>query len=177
VTALILRGAALPQAQAPPPIAGVTGTLALEGTVDKTYAGANAIVVKATDGIEHLFHLTKRTMLHGGDEADSAFRGLTEGTRVIVHYAVNGGEQTAVEVDRLGRGGLREMRGVVTRVDRNAKRLSIRLADGKTETLQLTDRASRDVGEEVGNAATLVVYYANDGGRKVAHYFRTIGAD
>src|SRR4051812_43405642 len=38
-------------AQEPPPISGVTGTLALEGAVDKTYAGGNAIIVKATDGI------------------------------------------------------------------------------------------------------------------------------
>ena len=177
VAVLLLGGPAIGAAQQPPPIAGVTGTVALEGTVDKAYAGANAIVVKAADGIEHLFHFTKRTVVHGAAATDEAFNGLEAGTRVVVHYAVEAGGTTAVEVDRIGDDGMREMRGVVTRVDRGAKRLSIGLADGSNETLQLSECAARDVGQDVGDAATVVVYYTDEGGRKLAHYFGKIHED
>jgi hypothetical protein len=166
-------------AQEPPPIPGVTGTLALEGTVDKTYAGGNAIIVKATDGIEHLFHFTKRTAVHGAAEAEAAFNGLTAGSRVVVHYAMNDGEKTAVEVDRVAEDGLREMEGVVTHVDRGTRQLSIRLAAGSYETLQLSERAAKNVGKDIDRAtdnATVIVYYAQEGGGKVAHYFRRVPA-
>ena len=172
VCALLVSLPAIVGAQEPPPIAGVTGTLALEGTVEKTYDAANRVIVKATDGIEHLFHFTKRTVVHAANGSDAALNGVSGGSRVVVHYAVDGGEKTAVEVDRIGEGGLRETRGVVTRVDRDAKELSIRLDDGSTETLQLSERAARTVGLDVDDAVTVVVYYADDEGKKVAHYFR-----
>jgi len=170
---IVLWSAAARAAQSPPAIPGTTGTIALDGTVEKTYEGANKIIVAAEDGVEHLFHAGKQTEVHG---AESALNGVAAGMHVVVHYTVEGGENTAVEVDRIGGGGLREVRGVVTSVDRDAKRMSIRLADGTTETLQLTDRAAKDVGADVDAAATVVVYYADGDGRKVAHYFAKIHA-
>jgi hypothetical protein len=157
-----------------PPIPGVTATAALEGTVEKTYAGANAIAVKTVDGIEHLFHFTKRTVVHGAAATDEAFSGLEKGTRVVVHYTGEGGDQTAAEVDRIGDGGLREMRGVVTDLDRAARRLSIRLTDGTRETLQLSDRAARDGDKDVKAGSTIVTYYTYDDGTRVTHYMRAI---
>jgi hypothetical protein len=157
----------------------VTGTIALEGTVNKTYAAAHTIIVKATDGVEHLFHLTSRTVVHGAqDTPDAALTGLKEGSRLVVHYVADGGDTTAVEVDRIGDDGLAAMEGVVTRVDREARTISIRLADGSTETLQLTERAARNVGKDVDGAAVggakVVVYYTDEAGRRVAHYFKRI---
>lgn len=163
-------------AQSPPPIAGVTGTIALDGTVKQTYAAANKIIVAAEDGFEHLFHVGQHTVVHGGGDAES-LGDLAAGMHVVVHYTVEDGETTAVEVDRIGGDGLREMRGVIAYVDRDAKRLSIRLADGTTETLQLSDRAAKDAGADVDDAATVVVYYADHGGQKVAHYFTKIHAN
>lgn len=177
VCALLVSLPAIVGAQEPPPIAGVTGTLALEGTIEKTYDAATTVIVKATDGIEHLFHLAKGTVVHAANGADAALNGVSEGSRVVVHYAVDGGEKTAVEVDRIGEDGLRETRGVVTRVDRDAKELSIRLDDGSTETLHLSERAARTVGLDVHDAATVVVYYVDEDGKKVAHYFKKILAD
>ena len=176
--AALLVTAASASAQTPPPIPGVTGTLALEGTVDKEHSGANTILVKASDGIRHLFHVTDRTTVHGVREVDDSLNGLTHGSRVVVHYAVDGGEKTAVEVDRIADDGLREMQGVVTHIDRHARRLSIRLADGTNETLQLSERAAADLGDDAERAvdkSTVVVYYAEEGGGKVAHYFKKVG--
>jgi hypothetical protein len=179
LAALLLSTSTIAAAQEPPPIAGVTGTLALEGTVDKTYAGANTIVVKAADGVAHLFHFTKRTVVHGATEADASFEELTAGSRVVVHYAAQDTERNAIEVDRIGAYGLREMQGVVTGVDRRAKRLSIRLADGSTETLQLSEHAAGHVGDldRAIDRAIVIVYYVEESGGKVAHYFKQIRQD
>jgi hypothetical protein len=157
----------------------VTGTIALEGTVNKTYAAANTIIVKTMDGVEHLFHFTRRTVVHGAkDTGDAAFSGLVDGSRVVVHYAVDGADKTAVEVDRIDESGLRVMEGVVTRIDREGKTLAIRLADGSTETLRLSERAAGTVGKDVDRAAEdsakVIVYYADEAGHRVAHYFRKI---
>lgn len=163
----------------PPPIGGVTGTIALEGTVDNTYAGAHTVVVKTIDGIEHLFHLTGRTVVHGGTEAaDQALSGLDKGSRVVVHYTVEGDTRTATEVDRIAEDGLHALEGVVTKVDRRATTISIRLADGSRETLRLTERAASDVGKDIDDAAvgtaTVVVYFTGDEGQRVAHYFKRV---
>ena len=160
------RAAPTPESVPPP----------LEGAIDQTYAEANAIVVKTRDGIAHLFHLTKRTVVHPDGKTEEAFSGLTPGTRVVVHYTVDGTGTTAVEVDRIGKDGLHEMSGVVTDVDRGAKQLSLQLADGSHETLELSDRAARSIGKDAGAAATVIVYYSDEGGHKVAHYFRRIDA-
>ena len=165
-------------AQTPPPIPGTTGTLALEGSVDKVYAGAHAALVTAGDGITHLFHFTDRTVVHGArDDARATLDSLSAGSRVVVHYTLDGTTKAAVEIDRIGEDGLAEAEGVVTRIDRQAQRLSIRLADGTTETLQLSERAARDAGlglEREADRAKVIVYYTDDAGKKVAHYFKRV---
>jgi hypothetical protein len=172
----LLAVPALHAGQEPPP---VTGTIALEGTVDQTYKAANAVIVKTVDGVRHLFHLTRKTAVHGSESAGAeALRTIKAGSTVIVHYTAAAGEQTALEVDRVDDKGLKTMQGVVTRVDRAGRKISIRLADGSTQTLRLTERAAIDAGNDVDRAAVdatrVVVYYADEAGQRVAHYFKRI---
>src|ERR1700724_723041 len=95
----LLAVPALHAGQDPPP---VTGTIALEGTVDQTYKAANTVIVKTVDGVRHLFHLTGKTAVHGSESAGAnARRGLKVGTEVVVRYTTDAGGQTALEVDRL----------------------------------------------------------------------------
>ncbi|HZN84858.1 MAG TPA: hypothetical protein VFC01_34965 [Mycobacterium sp.] len=157
-----------------PPIAGVTGSLGLEGTMDKFYGGANTAIVKTADGVRHLLHLTNRTSVHGGKVAADSFSKLEEGSQVVVHYVVEGDRKTALEVDRVGEGGLPAVEGTVTYVDRRAKRLTVRLADGTALALRLTDRAAQDDGKDVDNGSQVIVYYADDSAEWVAHYFRKV---
>ena len=175
---LLLVRAALVAAQPPPPIDGVTGTVALEGEVEKTYAGVNTIVVKTMDGFHHLFHLTDKTVTHGGNAGDDALRGAGEGSRVVVHYTVDGEQKAAQEIDRIGGDGLKTVEGVITKVDRRAQTISIRLADGSRQTLRLTARAAADVGKEIDESAVgtakVVIYFDDGTGRPVAHYFKRI---
>jgi hypothetical protein len=166
-------------AQQPPPIHGVTGTIATEGTVQETYDGASKILVKAADGIERLFHLNRRSTVHSGDAAgDEALRSLKKGTPVVVHYTMEGENLTAEEIDRLGDEGLKQMEGVVTAVNRNERTISIRLADGTGQTLRLSDRAAADVGKEIDRAgdstARVIVYFKDEAGQRVAHYFKRV---
>ena len=165
--------------QQPPPISGVTGTIALEGTVDQTSEAGKTIIVKTVDGIRHLFHVTEETTVHGSAAAGAdSLSGLETGSRIVVHYTAKAGRQAALEVDRLDAKGLKTIEGVVTRVDRVGREMTIRLADGSTQTLRLTDRAATDVGRDVdsaaANATRVVVYYADDAGHMVAHYFRRV---
>jgi hypothetical protein len=157
----------------------VTGTIALEGTVDQTYKAANTVIVKTVDGVRHLFHMTGKTTVHGSESAGAnARRGLKVGTKVAVHYTTDAGEQTALEVDRLDADGLKTMAGVVTHVDRAARKISIRLGDGSVQRFVLTERAAMHVGKDVDQAAyhpmNVVVYYADESGLRVAHYFKRI---
>jgi hypothetical protein len=179
VVGLLLIKTAVPAGQQQPPINGVTGTIALEGTVKETSEGAHTVVVKTVDGIEHLFHVTERTVVHGGRAAgDHALRGLEEGSSVVVHYTAEGDKKTANEVDRIAADGLKTVEGVITKVDRGAKTISIRLADGSRQTLRLTERAASDVGKDLDGAASgtkvAIIYFNDETGRRVAHYFKRL---
>ena len=128
------------------PIPGVTGTIGLDGTIDKFYGVTHGAIVKTADGVRHLVHLTSHTTVHGARSADDAFASLEEGSRVVVHYVMEDDKKTAVEIDRVSDDGLTLLEGTVKRVDRKGKKLTLQLADDSVVTLRLTDRAARDVG-------------------------------
>jgi hypothetical protein len=160
-----------------PPIGGVTGTIALEGTVEKEYAGAHTIIVTAIDGVEHVFHFAKDLLVHGGKGAgNDALPGLREGASVVVHYTVASTIESAEEIDQIGDEGMKVTEGMVTRVDRDRKQITIRFYDGKSETFRLTERAAVDAGRDIDQAAAdapkVVVYYRDEQGRKIAHFFK-----
>ena len=151
------------------PIHGLTGTIALQGNVEKIYDGVNTVVVKALDGTEHVMHVTKGTKVHGGAEALAA---LQKGTPVVVHYTMNGAGESTDEIDTIGPGGLKNTEGVVMGVDRVRKTISVRYAGGSIETLRLTHHAATEGGTPTVKGNRVIVYYANESGQKVAHYFK-----
>ena len=164
-------------AQAGPPIGGLTGTIALEGTVDQEYAAANTVAVKAIDGTRHVFHFAKNLVVHGGKSTTvDALKGLRAGTTVVVHYSGTGADAAIEEIDLVGSDGLKTTEGIVTNINRGRKQITIRFDNTTTETLQLTERAARDVGHDlegaVSGGARITVFYADEGGQKVAHFFR-----
>jgi hypothetical protein len=152
----------------------VTGTIGIDGTVDKFYAATHQVAVKTADGVRHLLHLSSRTAIHGTRTADGPLGGLERGNQVVVQYVASGDTKTAVEIDQVGDGGLKAVGGVVTNVDRSAKTLTVRLADDSSITLRLTDHAAHHVGHDIENQTRVIVYYADDGGERVAHYFKRV---
>jgi len=103
---------------------------AVEGTIEKVDHAGKTMVVKAADGTEHTFHFVGRTTVHGAETGSKeSFHGLKEGSTVVVHYSTKGTEETAEEVDHLGKGGLKAAEGTVTHLDRGAKTVTVKTAE------------------------------------------------
>ena len=152
----------------------------LMGEILKLDAGARTIVVKVADGTEHTFHFVKGTTAHGGQDiaagATDTFHGLKEGSQVAVHYTAKGTDETAEEIDDIGHDGLKATDGTITHIDRGAKELTVKTADGTEETYRLTDSAARDAGTDIAKgtekSTKVTVYYTEEAGHKVAHFFK-----
>jgi len=170
-----LLGAVVPvplAAQSHPPI---QGTIALEGTMTKFYRGVNALVVTTIDGAEHVYHFAKGLVVHGGKEsAPTAVDALRPGTTVVVHYRIEGGEEPVEEIDRVAGEGLKVAEGILVRLDRRGKHITLKLDDGRTEMLPLTDRAASEIDDSIGTggATRVTVYYSDESGHKVVHYLK-----
>jgi hypothetical protein len=177
--ALLLGQNAASAGQQPAPIDGVTGTLALNDTRQKTNEALKTVVVKTADGVEHLFHLIERSEVPGQKATEKqALRGVEEGSRVVVHETMNADQKTTREVGHAAADALKATKGVITHVDWRAKSMVIRLADGTRETFRLADRAPSDVGTGVDRAVTrtptIVISFSDDAGRHVAYYFTRV---
>ena len=164
---LVALGAAPAYAQGPPPpIHGFNGTIATEATVKAEHKAAHKIAVETADGVEHVYDEAKGVVRHGGN---GPLSDLAPGTTVVVHYTA---DNSAQEIDQVGPGGLSTTEGIVTKIDRGKKSITIRYDNHKIETLKLTDRAAADVGKNIEPDTRIVVYYSELGGGKVTHYFK-----
>jgi hypothetical protein len=148
----------------------------LVGEVLKLDAATRTAVIKLADGTEHTLHFVQRTAVHGTEGAAAGagdvFHGLKQGTQVAVHYSAVGTKETAEEVDNVGKEGLKATDATVTHIDRGAKTMVIKTADGTEETYHMTDSAARYAGKDVNKAARTTVYYTEEGGHKVVHFFK-----
>jgi hypothetical protein len=157
-------------------------TASVEGVVTKIDHAAKTVALKTADGTEHTMHLVARTVAHSGKEtykgAEDAARGLEEGSRVVVHYTKEGTVETAEEIDHVGKDGLKVTEGTITKFDRGTRTMSVKTADGTEETFRLSEHAAEDAGKGTEDAtkksAHATVYYTEDAGHKVAHFFKTI---
>lgn len=154
------------------------GTMALEGTMKKFYRAANVIIVSTMDGVEHIYHFTNDVIVHGGKGAGvDALEGLREGSMVVVHYQGEAKEPGLGEVDIIGDQGLEVTEGRVTTIDRRRGQITLRYDNGKTEVFQLTPHAAEEAQGAAGAAPSgtkVVVYYTDEHGQKVAHFFRRV---
>lgn len=153
---------------------------AVEGTIEKIDAAAKTVVVKTADGVEHTFHFTERTAVHG-EEATVAggkatLHGLEEGSHVVVHYTEKGSSETAHEIDHVGQGGLQAAQGTVKSVDRTGKTITIKTADGAEQTFRVASQTTQDAAKDVSQGAQksvhVTVYYSEQAGHKVAHFLK-----
>jgi len=150
--------------------------IALEGTMQQFYRAANVVVITTMDGMEHVYHFTKDLIVHGGKKPGvDALEGLRAGTTVVIHHTTAGSQASIDEIDVLGDEGLKSTEGMVTNIDRRKNEITIRYNNGKTETLQMTSRAAAETEagiDESAEEARVVVYYSDEAGHKIAHYFK-----
>jgi hypothetical protein len=155
---------------------------ATHGTITKIDKAGKTVAVKTADGTEHVFHWTKDTTVHGVKATDAAaadsWHGLKEGSEVVAHSTKRAGEDTAVEVDKVGEDGMKKTEGTVKEIDRGTKKLVVETADGTEHTFRLTGHAAADSGKDVAKGtekgSKVVVYSTEDAGKRVAHFFEKI---
>jgi hypothetical protein len=156
--------------------------IAVHGTITKVDSAAKTIAVKTADGTEHTFHFIGTTTVHGAQAtatgAKDAFHGLTEGSEVVAHYTVKGSEETAVEVDKVGKDGMHAVDGTVEKVGSDGKTVVVKAADGTEHTFQVvghdTVSAAKEIGKGADTSAKYTVYYTETAGKKVAHFFQKL---
>ncbi|MGB2675925.1 MAG: hypothetical protein WAN12_02430 [Candidatus Acidiferrum sp.] len=155
---------------------------AIHGTITKLDSATRTAVVKTADGTEHTIHFVDKTAVHGAEATAEAskdtFHGLKEGSEVAVHYTEKGGDKTAVEVDRLGKDGIKSVDGAVTKVGEGGKTVTVKAADGTEQTFDVVSQDTKEAAEAVGKAADkttkVTVYYTESAGKKVAHFFKKL---
>lgn len=159
---------------------------AVHGTITKLDSASKTMVVKTKDGTEHTVKFVDKTTVHGveGGGHDTAagakdtFHGLKEGTDVVAHYTEKGSEKTAVEVDDVGKDGLKTVDGTITHIDRAGKTVAVKTADGTEETFKLSGHAAADAGKDIAKGsektAKVTVYYTESAGKKTAHFFEKL---
>jgi hypothetical protein len=153
---------------------------AIHGTITKLDSATKTAVVKTADGTEHTIHFVDKTAVHGAkataEASRDAFHGLKEGSEVAVHYTEKGSEKTAVEVDRLGKDGIKSLDGAVTKIGEGGKTVTVKAADGTEQTFDVVGQDTKEAAEAVGKgadkAAKVTVYYTESAGKKVAHFFK-----
>jgi hypothetical protein len=144
---------------------------AVDGTVKKVDAGTKTVVVDTKDGTEHTFHYASDVTVDGAKDTK-------KGAVDAAHYTVSGGKETAHEIDKIGDDGLKATDGTVSHIDRGAKTIAVKTADGSEETFHLTDRAAKDTGKDVAagadKSAKVTVYYTEKAGVKTAHFVKSV---
>lgn len=155
---------------------------AVHGVVTKVDAASKTIVVKTKEGTEHTIHFVDKTAVYGAKEtaegAKDTFHGVKEGSEVVAHYTEKGGEKTAVEVDKVGKDGVKTVDGTVTKVGEDGKTVTVKTADGTEHTFEVaghgTKVAAVDASKGTEKGAKVTVYYTESAGKKVAHFFQKL---
>jgi len=155
---------------------------AVHGVIDKLDASTKTVVVKTSDGTLHSMHFVDKTAVHGmhagAEGAKESFHGLKEGTEVVAHYTGKEGEATAVEIDHVGKDGLKVTEGTISKLDRGGKTIAVKTADGTEHTFELSGHAAEDAGKDIGEGTEkgtkVVVYSSERAGKDVAHFFEKL---
>ncbi len=107
-------------AQQAPPIQGVTGTIATEGTISSEHKAAH----KVAEGV-------KKILPGGNGASENPLDTLIEGSRVLVKDVADSGDALKTTTQ-----------GVVIEVNRSRKQITIRSADKTTHTLRVLDASA-----------------------------------
>jgi arginine repressor len=143
----------------------------IHGTVTKVDHTTKTIVVKTADGTEHTVKVTDSAVIKGSKDG---FDGLKEGTEVVARTTKKGAVESADEVGKVSKDGLKATKGTITKFDKDAKTVTVKTADGTEKAFELSGRAVADAGKATGKGvekgAKVTVYYTEEGGKKTAHY-------
>jgi hypothetical protein len=144
----------------------------VHGTVTKVDSATKTIAVKTADGTEHTIKVTGQTTYKG---TKAGLDGLKEGTEVVARTTGKGLDETGVEIGKIGEGSVKVTKGTIVKVDNGTKTVVVKSADGTEKTFDFTATAGKDMGKAVGagteKGAKVTVYYTEESGKKIAHFF------
>lgn len=140
----------------------------VHGTVKKVDKASKTVVVKTADGTEHAIKVTDQATVHGTKEG---FDGLKEGSEVVARCTAKGAEETADELGKIGKDGIKVTKGTVTKIDKDTKTVVVKSADGTEKTFDYTGHAVEDVGKGGEKGAKVTVYYTEEAGKKIVNFF------
>lgn len=147
-------------------------TSIIHGTVKKVDKATKTVVVKTADGTEHTIKVTGDATVKG---TKAGVDGLKEGTEVVARTTGKGAEETGDAIGKVGKGSMKVAKGTVEKVDKGAKTVVVKSADGTEKTFEYTENAGKDMGTAVGagteKGAKVTVYYTEEAGKKIAHFF------
>ena len=144
----------------------------VHGTIKKVDSATKAIVVKTGDGTKHTIKVTGQTTYKGTQEG---LDGLKEGTEVVARTTGKGVDETGVEIGKISKDSVKVTKGTIVKVDQGTKTVVVKTADGTEKTFDFTENAGKDMGQAVGagteKGAKVTVYYTEETGKKIAHFF------
>jgi preprotein translocase subunit YajC len=144
----------------------------IHGTIKKVDKDTKTVVVKTTDGTGHTIKVTDQATVHGTEQG---FDSLKEGSEVVVRCSEKGADKTADDLGKIGKDGMKVTKGTITKVDKDTKTVVVKSADGTERSFEYTDDSAKDLGKAAGKGtkkgSKATVYYTEEGGKKVAHFF------
>jgi hypothetical protein len=161
--------------QQPPPIDGVTGTVATEESKKDVHEAGRGVLGK----VGRLFGVGRRSSVPASPEGgEDTLAGMTTGTAVLIRTTTGGENTTAEEIEGLDDEGVKPMEGVVTAVNRRDRTISIRLADGTRRMLRLSNRVVDEVDAAIDRAgdgtARVILFVKDEAGERVVHYIKRV---
>ena len=175
--AVVLSIAGAPHARAeqqPPPIDGVTGTVATEESKKDVKEAGRGVFGK----MARMLGLGKDKEVpstpEGGGAETLGLAGMKAGTAVIIHTTTAGENATAEEIERQGAEGAKPMEGVITAVNPSERTIAIRLADGTRRMLRLSAHAADEVDTDIDATAKVVLYVKDVAGERVVQYIKRV---
>lgn len=144
----------------------------IAGTITKVDTGAKTVAVKTADGTVHTVKWTDDTTVTGlKDGAHGADLAGKEGGHVIIRTSEDSADKTAHSIDYVGHRTIHTSDVTIDDVGKGSKSVAVHTADGTKDTYRLADHAAVDSGEGVEKGGHYTVYYTEDAGKKVAHFF------
>ena len=173
---LAIAGAAHVRAeQQPPPIDGVTGTVATEESKKDVKEAGRGVFGK----VARLLHLGRdKEVVASPEGGEETLAGMKTGTAVVLRTTTAGANPTAEEIERLDDKDAKPMEGVITAVNRRDRTISIRLADGTRRMLRLSTHAADEVDTDTDRAADgtskVILFVKDDAGERVVQYIKRV---
>jgi arginine repressor len=145
----------------------------VHGTVKKVDSATKTVVVKTADGTEHTIKVTGQTTYKG---TKAGLEGFKQGTEVVVRTTGKGVDETGVEIGKISKNSVKVTKGTIVKVDNGTKTVVVKTADGtEKKSFDFTETAGKDMGKGVGagteKGAKVTVYYTEETGKKIAHFF------